>query len=254
MLDSNKIPALLLKTTALLCLHAAVASAQVGDAQKPMRPPKISPHATLYVDCDHSGRHQRVVSPTSISESNSWRAFVEVTTDADCLQSTRLWVAPRSGRYRLVYLIPPDRWDSGNGMEILGWATASELLVARTQLWQNGSDAPVKEEVLVVNAATGLVYRPDLEAILENRGSRRCSLRILDAGFGSGKSLMVLVRVNLFTALDEEEVESDVPSAERCEHIEETWSFNYGNGEIRKEDGSPEIVHVGRVALLRPRK
>jgi hypothetical protein len=57
----------------------------------------------------------------------------------------------------------------------------------------------------------------------------------------------------MFTALEPEESEADVPIAKRCATREETWSFNYSNGET-KLLGSGEALHVFRKFLPNPAK
>jgi hypothetical protein len=81
-------------------------------------------HNTLFVDCDRNERTRRVLSSVALSEDEAWRAYVEVSVQSGpgCLHTTRLWVARANHLYRLVYLIPPERYLAENGMEILGWA------------------------------------------------------------------------------------------------------------------------------------
>jgi len=154
-----------------------------------------------------------------------------------------LWVARANRPYRLVYLIPPARDLAENGMEILGWARNSRMLLAKTERWQYGSDAPDAQQVLAVDAATGEVYEPELEAMLQDRKDKQCEFRVTDAGFSSDKNVVILVRAKFFTALEVDEAESDMPSAKRCGESEETWSFNYATGEI-KQVGNAEPLHL----------
>lgn len=78
-------------------------------------------------------------------------------------------------------------------MEILGWAPNSSLLLVETEEWQEGSDAPDQQQVLAVDARTGIVYEPNLEAMLETHKDKQCSFRITGAGFGAGRDVDVLV-------------------------------------------------------------
>jgi hypothetical protein len=120
----------------------------------------------LLVDCYGNEKPKRVLSSVALSESETWRAYVEVKVQSNlgCLHTTRLWIARAKRPYRLVYLIPPKRDLAENGMEILGWARNSRMLLAKTELWQYGSDAPDAQQVLAVDAATGDVYEPELES------------------------------------------------------------------------------------------
>jgi hypothetical protein len=89
------------------------------------------------------------------------------------------------------------------------------------------------------------VYEPQLEALLEDRKDKRCTFRVTDAGFSADRNLIVLVRASIYTAFEVEETEADIPAAERCADSEETWSFNYADGEI-KQVSNAEPLHVFR--------
>jgi len=130
--------------------------------------------------------------------------------------------------------MPPQRTLAGNGMEILGWAKTSSTLLVKTELWQYGSDAPDEQQVLAVDAATGMVYEPEMEAMLQGRKDKQCAFRVIDAGFGTGVNLSILVRAKFFTALEVDASEADLPPAGRCGDSEETWSFNFATGEIKR--------------------
>jgi hypothetical protein len=68
-------------------------------------------------------------------------------------------------------------------------------------------------QVLALDAATGEVYEPDLEAMLQDRKDKQCAFRVTDAGFSSDKNVVILVRAKFFTAREVDETESDVPAA-----------------------------------------
>ncbi|HET9319926.1 MAG TPA: hypothetical protein VFO27_09125 [Bryobacteraceae bacterium] len=189
---------------------------------------------TLFVNCQENERPKSVFSPVSLSEGGKWRAYVEVQSDLECLLTTRLWVARANASYRLVYLMPPKRTAGGNGMEILGWARNSRMLLVKTAEWQWGSDAGDTQQVLAIDAGTGVVYEPELQAILEARKDQNCLLRIGDAGFSDDKNVNILIRAKLSTAHEVDETENDVPPAMRCGNAEETWSFNFASGEIKQ--------------------
>jgi len=200
-------------------------------------PPHLSPSAasqkTLFVDCPEKGKSKHMLSPILVSEDEKWRAYVEVNVPSDqCLHTTRLWVARATAPYRLVYLMPPKRTAAGNGMEILGWAKNSRMLLVMTEQWQEGSDAPDRQQVLAIDAGTGMVYEPELKAILEGRKDKRCAFRVADAGFSADRNIDILVRARFYTATQVDETEEDVPAEERCAHDEETWSFSFATGEI----------------------
>jgi hypothetical protein len=205
-----------------------------------------SPQKTLFVECRENEKPMDVVSPVSLSEDEKWRAYVEVNVRSDlgCQNTTRLWVGPASGPYRLVYLMPPKRYVAGNGMEILGWARNSRMLLVKTELWQYESDAPDTQQVLAIDAATGVVYEPELEEMLQDRANKRCMFRVIDAGFNFGANVNILVRAKFFTAVEPDETEEAVPAAKRCGNTEETWSFDYATGQIKQ-------VHTDRLQLFR---
>jgi hypothetical protein len=198
---------------------------------------------TLFVSCEENEKPKRILSPVALSEDKTWRAYVEVNVQSDqgCLHTTRLWVAKANGPYRLVYLIPPKRDRVENGMEIMGWARNSRLLLVQTELWQFGSDAPDWQQVLAIDVATGIVYEPNLEALLEDPNDKKCAFRVTDAGFSSDRNVVILIRVKFFTFFDVDETEVDVPAAKRCRRAEETWSFNYANGEIKKLENTEQL-------------
>jgi len=56
--------------------------------------------ATLFVDCQENEKPKRVLSPVSLSEDGTWRAYVEVDVQdaSGCLHTTRLWVARATRR------------------------------------------------------------------------------------------------------------------------------------------------------------
>jgi hypothetical protein len=233
-----------------MCLLASAVAAQAPGN------PTLNPASqnTLFVDCDRNERPKRVLSSVALSEDDAWRAYVEVNVQGgtECLHSSRLWVARADGSYGLVYLIPPMRHLAENGMEILGWARHSRMLLLQTDQWQYGSDAPDLQQVLAVDAATGVVYEPELEALLENRNDKKCAFRITDAGFGSDRNVVILVRARFFTPVDADETEADVPAAKRCGRTEETWSFNYATGQT-KQVGNAEPLHLFKKFLANGR-
>lgn len=211
----------------LVLLSSALGFAQQAPANDPSG-------KTLFVNCPEKEKPKQVLSPVSLSEDGQWRAYVEVDVQGElgCLYTTWLWIARPNAPYRLVYLIPPQRTAVANGMEILGWAENSSLLLVKTEEWQRGSDAPDRQGVLAIDAGTGMVYEPALGAMLEARKEKQCSFRVMDAGFGDGASVDILVRAKFSTAFDVDESEEDVPPAKRCGNSEETWSFDFGTGEI----------------------
>ena len=204
---------------------------------------------TLLVSCGENEEPKRVLSPLAISEGNTWTAYVEVNVQPNvgCLHTTRLWVAKGNRPYQLMYLIPPKRENAENGMKILGWAQTSRLVLVQTEQWQYGSDAPDLQQVLAIDAGTGEVYEPQLEALLQKRKDKQCTFRVTDAGFSSDRDVVILVRAKFFTAVEVDETEADVPVAKRCANREETWSFNYATGEVKLDTG--ETLHIFRKSL-----
>lgn len=199
---------------------------------------------TLFVDCEQNEKPKHVLSPVSASENGKWRAYVDVDVRG-CVYTTGLWVAAPNAGYRLTYLIPPERTASANGMEILGWARHSSLFLVTTEQWQIGSDAPDIQELLAIDAGTGMVYEPNLEGILQEPAKEQCSFRVTDAGFAVGGNLVILVRVRFSTVVDVDETERDLPPARRCANAntEQTWSFDYGSGEV-KQVANPEWMQL----------
>lgn len=200
------------------------------------RSASATPRKTLVVNCQEKGPPKHVLSLVSLSEDEEWRAYVEVDvqTGPACLHTTRLWVARAKAPYRLVYMIPPKRTAVENGMEILGWAKNSSMLLVETEEWQQGSDAADTQRVLAIDAGSGMVYEPDLEAMLQAHKGKECSFRVKEAGFSADKSVNILVRARLSTAVDVGETLEDVPPAKRCGDTEETWSFDFSTGEIKQ--------------------
>jgi hypothetical protein len=218
---------------------------QARAGETPSQPVSRPSQNTLFVSCKENEKSKRVLSPVALSEDKTWRAYVEVNVQSDlgCLHTTRLWVAKANGPYRLVYQIPPERFLAENGMEILGWARNSRMLLVQTDQWQYESDAPDLQQVLALEAARGVVYEPELEALLEKRGDKKCAFRVTDAGFSSDRNVVILIRAKFFTPVDVDEAEADVPAEKRCKRAEETWSFNYSTGEI-KEVGNAAQLHL----------
>lgn len=214
-----------------------------------------SPRDTLFVDCPKDGKPKRILSSVALSEGDTWRAYVEVNVQSDpCLNTTQLWTGRTNHPYRLVFLIPPTRDLAGNGMEILGWARNSRMLLVKTELWQWGSDAHGKQQLLAVDASTGEVYEPELEAMLQGHKGKQCEFRISDAGFSPDKNVIILVRAKFFSAVDVGDTEADTPVAQRCGTAEETWSFNYATGEIKRVGNAEPLVLFKKFTSSDPAK
>jgi hypothetical protein len=241
----------LVSTAVAFCavlIHCTVARA----AQEPV---SRSSEDTLFVNCTENEKPQRVLSPVAVSEDEKWSAYVEVDLQSNvgCLHTSRLWVAKGNSPYRLVYLIPPKRDSVENGMKVLGWAPGSRMVLVQAEQWQYGSDAPDSQQILAIDSETGEVYEAPLDALLKKRDSTQCAFRITDAGFSSDKNVVILIRAKIFTAMEPDETEADLPVAKRCAAREETWSFNYANGET-KLLGSSEPLHIFRKFLPNPAK
>ncbi len=207
---------------------------------------------TLYVACDHDAKPKHVASAVSYSNDKKWRAYVdvEVRSDAGCTYTTRLWVGAADGQYQAAFVIPPEQYAYGNGMEILSWQKSGSVLLVRTDQWQEGSDALDDPGVLAIDARTGLVYKPGLSAMMEHRKRDRCYMRILDAALAPGKSVNITVRAQFKTYIDVDETKKDVPPAPNCNDTEETWSFDFKTGRIRKVSRTEPVAAVG--AINRP--
>ena len=199
--------------------------------------------STLFVNCPGSEKPKRLLSPVSFSEDRKWRAYVQVDVQPACVYTTRLWVNRANGAYRLIYLMPPQCDASENGMEILGWAKKSRMLLLMTEQWQYGSDASDRQQVLAIDAGSGMVYEPNLEAMLEERKGKQCWFRVTDAGFSTDKNVNILVRAHFSTFLDPDETEEDIPPSKRCDDVEETWSFDFATGEIKRV-GNTESLQI----------
>lgn len=220
---------------ALLLLLAMTIPAAAQSAPAP-----VPGQNTLFVECPQRVNRKIVSSPIAISATGQWRAYAQVEVHDGCLHTTRLWVSRNNQPWCLIYMISPTREEDGNGMQILGWAASAQLLLVKTQHWQNGSDGGARESVLAINPATGYVYDPDLDAIVEDRGQQSCGYEVNRAGFASGPNLTILVGVHLFTYFEEGTDPEDMPQEKRCTEGDETWSFSYASGEIKKvEDAQP---------------
>ncbi|HEU5336329.1 MAG TPA: hypothetical protein VFU27_10210, partial [Terriglobales bacterium] len=127
----------------LLVASAATCAAFLASAPEPAKAEEeplpvvlaAAPKSTLLLDCDSNEKAKRVISPIAVSQDGIWRAYVEVEVrpDLGCALTTRLWVAKGVGPYRMLYFMPPNRFDLGNGMEILGWAPNYRLLLVQTE-------------------------------------------------------------------------------------------------------------------------
>ncbi len=205
----------------LALLFAATAAAEVAPD-------------TLFVDCRDEHVSRRVLSDVAISQDGRWRAYVQVDLRPGCLHTSRLWAGGVGRPYRLVYFIPPNRTAYANGMRILGWAPQSQVLLMETAEWQWGSDAPLIQRILAIDAEDGMVYEPRLEDMLSERGAQQCDYHVEDAGVVSGEQFHILVRARFFTQLDEGDDEADLPTEKRCVAGEQTWSFNFATGAVQQ--------------------
>jgi hypothetical protein len=91
-----------------------------------------------------------------------------------------------------------------------------------------------------MDAKTGEVYQPDLSAVLLDR-KPWCAFHVTGGGFDSDPNVVLPVRVKLFSFHEVDE--TDIPAQERCTAGEETWSFNYANGKV-KRIGNSTSLHV----------
>ena len=197
--------------------------------------------STLFAECPEGNKSKRLVSPLSLSEDQKWRTYVDVNIrgDVGCLYTTRLW-ADSGNEHKLIYFMPPQREAVGNGIKILGWASKSSMVLVRTEEWQVGSDAADTQGIVAIDVRTGLVYAPDLEHMLDNRKDKQCMFRVTDAGFKAGMNVDILVRAHFSTLI--EIGEEDVPVAKPCDNDDETWSFNFANGEIKRVSNSEPLL------------
>ncbi len=247
----------MLTSSAVRCILVPLLFPLPGLAwQKPTTPSaSVSPQKTLFVNlsCEQKQETNPVYGPVSLSEQGNWRAYVEVDfqDSRGCLSTTRLWVSKARSPYQLVYMMPPKRTAQRNGMEILGWARNSRMLLALTEQWQVGSDAPDTQQVLAVDAGTGMVYEPNLSELLEAHKGKQCSVRVTDAGFSSDRNVNILVRARFSTWVDVDETLQDVLPAKRCGDFEETWSFNFATGEIRMV-ANTEPLHIFKKFVPNP--
>ena len=65
--------------------------------------------------------------------------------------------------------------------------------------------------------------------------------RVTDAGFSTGESLVILVRAQFSTFFEPGDAEVEVPLAKRCEKGEETWRFDFNNGEVKRVPNSEPL-------------
>jgi len=218
----------------LLLLLAARAFSQ----QAPANPPASTlSQETRFVQCQFGDKPKQVLSPVWLSEDEKWRAYVEVNVqgESECRHTTRLWAAPADSSYRLVYFVPPYGDAMANGMEILGFANNSSLMLVWVEEWQWASDALGRQQVFAISARTGTVYEPDLNEMLQGGDKERCGFRVLDAGFSADGSSNIVIRARFFSlnSLFGPE-EKDLPPAQRCARTEETWKFDYVTGNVRQ--------------------
>ncbi|HWF07432.1 MAG TPA: hypothetical protein VG297_03155 [Bryobacteraceae bacterium] len=212
--------------------------------QSPAWPPADSAVGdTLFADCAKLPAHH-VVSPLSWSQDSLWRAYVDVDQgNPECFLKSSLWIATADGPYRLAYFLAPARDVEANGMQILGWMPGHSVVLVKTERWQWGSDAGDIQQVLAIEASTGLVYKPRLDDILEAHSGKRCWFTLRDAGFANPASLEILVRVSLATAYDVDETEDDVPAEKRCGNLEETWDFDYSSAyEVKQVSNQQSLL------------
>ncbi len=191
---------------------------------------------TLYVACDNPAKPKHVTSAVSYSDDKKWRAYVDVQARNAglCVYTTQLWLGPSDGPYRVAFVIPPEQYVYGNGMQILGWEKSGSVLLVKTNRWQEASDAGNGEDVLAIDAEFGFVYKPDLSELMQGRDPDRCDMQILDAALAPGKSVNIVVRVQFNTFIDVDEMKKDVKPEPNCNATRETWSFDFNTGRIHQ--------------------
>ena len=97
------------------------------------------------------------------------------------------------------------------------------------------------QQVLAIDAATGMVYEPNLGAMLEDRKDKQCMFRVTDSGFGADENVVILVRAQISTFYEPGDEEADVAPAKRCQETEETWSFDFDTGEVKRVPNSEPL-------------
>jgi hypothetical protein len=193
------------------------------------------PKATRFVDCTDSGQPKRVFGPLSYSPDGQWRAYVQVDVAPgdQCLHTSRIWLSRRTEPFRLVYLISPERWNTENGIELLGWSADSKMLLVLTEKWQYASDTGDQQAVVGIDAITGMLYPCDFAANFQDDfKNKQCIARVTDAGFDASHRFNILVRGKITTEPDVDETLEDVPAEKRCADREEVWNFSFFNGEV----------------------
>lgn len=221
----------------------ALCAAGAAGQSRGWPPPDAAVGDTLFADCEKAPAHH-VVSPLSFSENGLWHAYVDVDQERpECLMRSSLWIARADGAYRLAYFIAPEREAGGNGIQILGWMPGSSIVLIKVEQWQWGSDAGDIQRVLAIDASRGLVYEPRLSDILEAQKGKQCGVRLEDAGFANSTRLEILVRVKLVTAYDSDGSIDDVPTAKRCNDIQETWDFDYSSAyDVRRISNRQQLL------------
>lgn len=81
-----------------------------------------------------------------------------------------------------------------------------------------------------------------MERVLEDRKNQQCGFHVTDAGFTPNPNVEILVRVHLFTYVEEGTELNEVPAEKRCTEGDETWSFNYATGEVKKADNTQPLL------------
>jgi len=127
-------------------------------------------------------------------------------------------------------------------MKILGWAQTSQTGIGANRAMAVRFDAPDLQQVLAIDAGTGEVYEPQLEALLQNRKDKQCTFRVTDAGFKLGQRRRNSGSSEVFHGRGSRRTEADVPVAKRC--------ANRRNLELQLRNGRSEAGHRGNVAHL----
>jgi hypothetical protein len=229
----------------VLTLFVLCAAGAYGQST-PWPPSDSAVGDTLFTDCRRTPA-KHVVSPVSFSNDRLWRAYVVVDQgSSECALKSSLRIAHLDGPYEVAYFMPPAPYEPGNGIQILGWMPGDSVLLVKTQRWQWGSDADLFEQVLAIEASTGVVYEPRLDDILDAHTGKQCRFHVEDAGFANRRSLQILVRVKLATAYDVDETEADVALEKRCGNLLETWNFDYSSAYEVKQVSNQEPLLLFR--------
>ncbi len=171
----------------------------------------------------------RSVTSDTVESPDHWRAYATVTAEAvngSCKNTTRLFVASAGRGFSRIYTQSRIQTQDGNGIRLLGWSAKGNRLLAETDSWAYGSDAPPVRAMLIYEPGHRVETRHIYNSLKQRLGPK-CLFDYSLLGWSSESSIILNV-----LPFREDPAIDDRPS---CISQPASFLYNVHTGEIRPQ-------------------